>query len=154
LSCPLVCLRSARAAVLERPTREHHPRPVLAQPFGAGTPDALRRPGDDGDLVAEIEELVHGPGRYISGTIVDRRREGGGTVLDGAVEVPWVISSDDHVIEPPHLWERWLPARYRDRGPRVEAGPTVEVTRPNGTVTYTRGDDGPIADWWLFEELV
>jgi predicted TIM-barrel fold metal-dependent hydrolase len=75
-------------------------------------------------------------------------------VLDGAVELPWVISSDDHVIEPPHLWERWLPARYRERGPRVEAAPTVEVTRPNGMVVYQRGGDGPIADWWLFEELV
>ena len=31
----------------------------------------------------------------------------------------WMISVDDHVIEPPHVWERRLPAKLRDRGPRV-----------------------------------
>ena len=34
--------------------------------------------------------------------------------------LPKIISVDDHVVEPPHVWERWLPAAYRDRGPRVE----------------------------------
>ena len=33
--------------------------------------------------------------------------------------LPWVISVDDHVVEPPHVWQRWLPSRLRDRGPRV-----------------------------------
>src|SRR5215212_5380035 len=67
--------------------------------------------------------------------------------------LPWVISADDHVVEPPHLWERWLPARYRDRGARVEPGPTMQVPRAGG-VDYVRGGDGPIADWWVFEEVV
>lgn len=31
----------------------------------------------------------------------------------------WMISVDDHVIEPPHVWQDRLPARYRDVGPRV-----------------------------------
>jgi predicted TIM-barrel fold metal-dependent hydrolase len=31
-----------------------------------------------------------------------------------------LISVDDHVIEPPHTWADRLPARYRDRGPRIE----------------------------------
>ena len=35
-------------------------------------------------------------------------------------EIPPIISVDDHIVEPPHLWQEWLPARYRDRGPRVE----------------------------------
>src|SRR5260370_7597737 len=30
-----------------------------------------------------------------------------------------VISVDDHVIEPPHTWTSRVPARYRDRCPRV-----------------------------------
>ena len=34
--------------------------------------------------------------------------------------IPKIISVDDHVVEPAHVWERWLPAKYRDRGPRVE----------------------------------
>ncbi|MBF6347896.1 MULTISPECIES: amidohydrolase family protein [Nocardia] len=30
-----------------------------------------------------------------------------------------VISVDDHVVEPPHLFETWMPAALRDRGPRI-----------------------------------
>lgn len=29
------------------------------------------------------------------------------------------VSVDDHIIEPPHLWQRRLPARLRERGPRI-----------------------------------
>ena len=35
-------------------------------------------------------------------------------------EFPRIVSVDDHVVEPAHVWERWLPARFRDRGPKVE----------------------------------
>jgi predicted TIM-barrel fold metal-dependent hydrolase len=34
-----------------------------------------------------------------------------------------LISVDDHLVEPPHLWTERLPARYRDVGPRVEQLP-------------------------------
>lgn len=34
-------------------------------------------------------------------------------------EVTRLISVDDHVIEPPDLWERRLPAKYREQGPRL-----------------------------------
>ncbi|QHE73278.1 amidohydrolase family protein [Rhodococcus sp. WAY2] len=30
-----------------------------------------------------------------------------------------LISVDDHVIEPRHVWEKYLPAKYREAGPRV-----------------------------------
>ena len=33
-------------------------------------------------------------------------------------ELPRIVSVDDHVIEPAHLFETWLPAKYRDRGPQ------------------------------------
>ena len=36
-------------------------------------------------------------------------------------ELPKIISVDDHVVEPPHVWETWLPAKYRDRGPAGRA---------------------------------
>ena len=26
-------------------------------------------------------------------------------------EIPPIISVDDHIVEPPHLWKTWLPAR-------------------------------------------
>jgi len=34
-----------------------------------------------------------------------------------------LISADDHFAEPPDLWERRLPAKLRDRSPRVERTP-------------------------------
>src|SRR5207302_9820058 len=30
-----------------------------------------------------------------------------------------LISVDDHVIEPPNIWVDRLPAKFRDRGPKV-----------------------------------
>ena len=44
-------------------------------------------------------------------------------------EIPRVISVDDHVVEPPHVWERWLPAQYRYRGPKI-------VRRGIGAIDY------------------
>lgn len=29
------------------------------------------------------------------------------------------VSVDDHIIEPAHLWQTWLPARFRAAGPRI-----------------------------------
>ena len=34
-------------------------------------------------------------------------------------ELPKIISVDDHVVEPPHVWETWLPNKFKDRGPKV-----------------------------------
>ena len=42
--------------------------------------------------------------------------------------IPKIISVDDHVVEPAHVWERWLPAKYRDRGPRVERRGVASIT--------------------------
>ena len=35
-------------------------------------------------------------------------------------ELPKIISVDDHVVEPAHLWQERLPERMRAQGPRVE----------------------------------
>jgi predicted TIM-barrel fold metal-dependent hydrolase len=45
----------------------------------------------------------------------------------------WLISVDDHVLEPPDLWQKRLPVRYRDVGPRI--------------ATDDRGEA------WFFEDL-
>ena len=29
----------------------------------------------------------------------------------------WIVSVDDHVIEPPDLWQSRLPERFKERGP-------------------------------------
>jgi hypothetical protein len=34
--------------------------------------------------------------------------------------IPPIISVDDHVVEPPHLWTNWLPGKYKEAGPHIE----------------------------------
>jgi predicted TIM-barrel fold metal-dependent hydrolase len=70
-------------------------------------------------------------------------------------ELPRIISVDDHVVEPAHVWDRWLPAAYRDRGPRVERRGIGSMRHiGGGQYEQTFVDDGPQADCWLFEDLV
>jgi len=66
-------------------------------------------------------------------------------------EIPRIVSADDHVVEPPDVWTSRLPARYRDVGPRVQRAPVAEMTFRGGKYAYRMGDDGPLADWWLYE---
>lgn len=67
-------------------------------------------------------------------------------------EIPRIISVDDHVVEPPHLWQRWLPANLRDRGPRVVRD-SYSVDWVNGNQVFRKGGDGPATDWWMYEDL-
>lgn len=66
-----------------------------------------------------------------------------------------IVSVDDHVVEPPHLWQTWLPAKYRERGPKVERR-GIGTMRHIGGGTYeqTYDPDGPQGDCWVFEDLV
>ena len=66
--------------------------------------------------------------------------------------IPRAVSLDDHVIEPPHLWQSWLPSRYRERGPRVVRDHTT-VEWINGNQIFRRGGDGPACDFWVFEDV-
>jgi predicted TIM-barrel fold metal-dependent hydrolase len=69
--------------------------------------------------------------------------------------LPRIISVDDHVVEPRNLWLDRLPAKYRDRAPRI--------VRKRGTPAYPVPDkmvlhegDGPDARWcdiWYYEDL-
>jgi predicted TIM-barrel fold metal-dependent hydrolase len=74
--------------------------------------------------------------------------------------IPQIISVDDHVVEPPDLWQRWLPAKYRDQGPRIVEGPYELVgTSLNprafrtGWSAFRVSLDGPMTDWWVYEDL-
>jgi predicted TIM-barrel fold metal-dependent hydrolase len=40
-----------------------------------------------------------------------------------STDAAYIVSVDDHVIEPPHTWESRLPAKLRDRGPRAFDSP-------------------------------
>jgi len=75
-------------------------------------------------------------------------------VPDGS-ELPMIVSVDDHIVEPPDLWERWLPSRFRDRAPRVERRGIAGLDFTGGT-TYeiVYDDDAPPADCWIYEDLV
>ena len=34
-------------------------------------------------------------------------------------DLDWLISVDDHILEPPHVWVDRVPAKDRDRAPRL-----------------------------------
>jgi predicted TIM-barrel fold metal-dependent hydrolase len=72
----------------------------------------------------------------------------------GGVDIPWLISVDDHVLEPRDLWQRELPAAWRERGPRVSRE-RAKLSFRGGALTLERGvDDGHWCDIWLFDDLV
>jgi len=65
------------------------------------------------------------------------------------MEIPRIISVDDHVIEPAHVWQDYLPEAFRDRGPRL--------TRVKGRLrfeprhmAFREDTDGYWADCWSF----
>ncbi|WP_327152117.1 amidohydrolase family protein [Nocardia sp. NBC_01329] len=70
-------------------------------------------------------------------------------------ELPKIISVDDHIVEPAHLWQTWLPKKYREHGPRVERRGIGEIRHVGGgRYEQTFDPDGPMADCWVFEDLV
>ena len=72
-----------------------------------------------------------------------------------SAEIPKIISVDDHVVEPAHLWDRWLPERFRARGPHVERRGIGSMTHiGGGRYEQSFDDDGPKADCWVYEDLV
>jgi predicted TIM-barrel fold metal-dependent hydrolase len=82
---------------------------------------------------------------------MSRSRAGG----RGVTEIPKIISVDDHVVEPAHLWKTWLPERFREAGPHVERR-GIGTMRHIGGGTYEQTFDpsGPLADCWVYEDLV
>jgi predicted TIM-barrel fold metal-dependent hydrolase len=67
-------------------------------------------------------------------------------------DVPRIISVDDHIVEPRDLWERYLPERFRDRGPRVRKlkgrfGPGRSMG------DWVEDDEGQWSDVWVYEDL-
>ena len=73
---------------------------------------------------------------------------------DGSVQstIPRIISVDDHVVEPSHVWESRLPARHRAKGPRVVLRPRGIPRLVDGVWVEQPGEDGPLAAWWHYED--
>ena len=72
------------------------------------------------------------------------------------VEIPKIVSVDDHVIEPAGVWQDRLPAKYLEIGPRLERRKVKNMKFVGGVFSYeAAGDDedGTWCDWWLIEDL-
>src|SRR4051795_8339064 len=82
------------------------------------------------------------------------RTTSGGSVTPAEHELPWIISVDDHILEPRDLWQSELPAKWRDRGPRVSRE-RAKLDFKGGQMSFQRGaEDGQWCDIWLFDDLV
>jgi predicted TIM-barrel fold metal-dependent hydrolase len=72
-----------------------------------------------------------------------------------SVEIPKIISVDDHVVEPAHLWQTWLPEKFKERGPRSERRGIGQMHHVGGgTYEQTFDPSGPEGDCWIYEDLV
>ena len=70
-------------------------------------------------------------------------------------ELPLIISVDDHVVEPAHVWQEYLPERFKADGPRVERRGIGAMSHIGGGVYQQEFDpEGRPADCWVFGDLV
>lgn len=69
------------------------------------------------------------------------------------MDIPRIISVDDHVVEPPDLWSARLPKKFVDRGPRIERHKvSMNIT---GGYSFTVDDPaGADCDVWYYDDLV
>jgi predicted TIM-barrel fold metal-dependent hydrolase len=68
------------------------------------------------------------------------------------IEIPRIISVDDHVVEPPDLWTSRLASTFLDRGPGVARGPATVFDFVGGAGSFRPATDGSVADYWLYED--
>ena len=59
--------------------------------------------------------------------------------MDLSVNDLVLVSVDDHLVEPPDMFERHVPAKYRDRAPRIEERDGAQVWVFEGKVTPNIG---------------
>ena len=67
------------------------------------------------------------------------------------VTIPPIISVDDHIVETPDMFKRWLPSHLQDRAPHVERVSWEWV--PANRQRFRPATSGPKADFWRFEDL-
>jgi predicted TIM-barrel fold metal-dependent hydrolase len=67
-------------------------------------------------------------------------------------DLPWFISTDDHMVEPPHLYDGRLPRHLQDRAPKLVHGRVASMGRV-GTFdeALVVSEDGQPGDYWTFE---
>ena len=68
-------------------------------------------------------------------------------------ELPKIVSVDDHVVEPAHVWQTYLPEKYREKGPRVERKKWGSfVHKPGARYVNTEDPNGTWGDAWVYED--
>src|ERR1700712_4932212 len=72
------------------------------------------------------------------------------------MEIPKIISVDDHVVEPPHVWQNYLPQKHKAAGPRVERRGIRKIDWAGAAVYKEEFDeDAPDkVDCWIYGDLV
>src|SRR3954453_17715856 len=67
-------------------------------------------------------------------------------------ELPKIISVDDHVVEPAHVWQTWLPEKHRERGPHVERKRWGDFKlRPGARYEMVEDPEGLWGDAWIYD---
>src|SRR5262249_17924614 len=85
--------------------------------------------------------------RACEGGTVASMRDGAEPAMDGqrqkdaTTEPMWMVSVDDHVVEPPEVWQARVPAKFKDRAPRV-------VPLERGSAWLFDGKTHPISGMW------
>jgi predicted TIM-barrel fold metal-dependent hydrolase len=66
-------------------------------------------------------------------------------------DIPWIISVDDHVVEPPHIFDGRLPKHLQDRAPRVKRGIIDFGKAPGTEKDLVLSETGLAGDYWVYE---
>jgi predicted TIM-barrel fold metal-dependent hydrolase len=76
--------------------------------------------------------------------------------MTGVDEMPRIISVDDHVVEPPDLWQSRLPEALRARGPRIVRQKVKLAGGGTGgrSMGWVEAEDGEWCDVWHYDDLV
>jgi predicted TIM-barrel fold metal-dependent hydrolase len=64
--------------------------------------------------------------------------------------LPLLVSPDDHIQAPAHLWQERLPARVRESGPRIERLRGI-AHLGTGNIAFEDRADGHVADVWHYD---
>lgn len=69
---------------------------------------------------------------------------------------PKIISVDDHIMEPPNVWQDRLPEKYKAIGPRMVRQKVADMQFVGGVFSYREAgehEEGTWCDWWFIEDL-
>jgi len=67
-------------------------------------------------------------------------------------EFPWIISTDDHLVEKDDLWTSRVPEKYRDQVPHIVYAPAGDAPVVDGAMYIeSPGTTGREVPWWNYD---